>query len=482
MIDLKNCRLRFAPSPTGFLHIGGARTALFNWLIARQNNGKFILRIEDTDKERLVEGSVEQIMNSLKWLGMDWDEGPECGGDYGPYFQSKRLELYKKHVVALIKNGSAYYCFCSAERLDQMREEQKKQGFSTQYDQRCRELTESEINEKLNSGIPYVIRMKVPVEGSINFDDLIRGSVTIPYNNVDDQVLLKSDGYPTYHLANVVDDHYMKITLVLRGEEWLMSTPKHILLYDFFGWKPPVYAHLPLLLNSDRSKLSKRQGDVSVSDYMRKGFLPEAVTNFIALLGWNPGDDREIFSKESLMSLFSIDRCGKSGSVFDIVKLKWMNGVYIRNLKKNDIDGLAELLKTALVEKNIIEQNYPQDKMLLFAELIGDVIETIPDIYPYAEDLFRKKVIFKDDESMEISQTREYQILKESLINGLQTVDYLNKDNLNALIKKIQSETGVKGKELYKTLRVIISGETEGRDLALLFLFLNKNGILERIT
>lgn len=481
MIDLQGCRLRFAPSPTGYLHIGGARTALFNWLLARRNKGVFILRIEDTDKEREVPGSIQQIIDSLKWLGIDYDEGPDCGGNFGPYKQSERLELYKKNALNLVQNGNAYYCFCSNERLEKMREEQKNSGQPTQYDRKCRELNAAEIKEKLNSGLPYVIRMKTPLEGAINFNDLIRGSVTIPYANVDDQVLLKSDGYPTYHLANVVDDHEMKITLVLRGEEWLMSTPKHLLLYKYFGWIPPVYGHLPLLLNHDKSKLSKRQGDVSVSDYKEKGFLPEAVMNFIALLGWNAGDDNEFFTKESLIEQFSIERCGKSGSVFDIVKLKWMNGMYIRNMKKNDIDGLAEIFRKALIEKKYIQPDFPNNKMLLFTELIGDVVETIPDIFPFAENLFSKKIVFKDNEALELSSTEQFKTLKKALLTELEGIEFLNKTNLTAIIKKIQNDTGMKGKELYKNLRVIISGEIEGRDLALLFLFLNKDGILERI-
>ncbi len=481
MVDLKNCRVRFAPSPTGFLHIGGARTALFNYLLARKNNGAFILRIEDTDRERYVDNSVQQIIDSLKWLGIEWDEGPDCGGSFKPYYQSQRLNYYKKYADELLANGSAYYCFCSAERLDKMREEQKEKGLSTQYDMRCRNLKDNEIKKNIDAGLPFVIRMKTPVSGEISFEDIIREKVTIPFENIDDQILIKSDGFPTYHLANVVDDHLMKITLVLRGEEWLMSTAKHLLLYQAFGWKSPEFGHLPLLLNSDRSKLSKRQGDVSVSDYRDKGFLPESVINFIALLGWNSGDDREIFSKKELIELFTLDRCGKSGSVFDIVKLKWMNGIYIREMKKNNPAQLAEKMRPLLIDKNYIDEEFPADRLKLFAELIGDVIETFIDIFKYADSLFSEKIIFQDSEAEAISKTDLYSLIKKSLILELEKIDSLTKENLNAVIKNVQTAAGIKGKELYKTLRVIISGETEGRDLALMFLFLNKHGILKRL-
>ncbi len=479
--NFQNCRVRFAPSPTGYLHIGGARTALFNWLLAKKNNGVFILRIEDTDRERYVEGSVEQILDSLKWLGIEWAEGPDCGGKFGPYFQSQRLDIYQKYARQLIEQGNAYYCFCSAERLDKMRAEQKEKGLPTQYDRKCRNLNASEINEKLNAKLPYVIRMKAPLEGAITFYDLIREEVTIPYDNVDDQVLLKSDGFPTYHLANVVDDHLMQITNVIRGEEWLMSTPKHLLLYSFFGWLPPQFAHLPLLLNTDRSKLSKRLGDVAVSDYKNKGFLPEAVLNFIALLGWNPGDDRELFSKNELIELFDLDRCGKSGSVFDIAKLKWMNGMYIRELKRNNPAELTEYYKKFLVANSYITENYSIQKLNCIVNLTADKIETINDIANFTDLLFNDNFKFHSDEEINISKTENYAKLKNALIESFQSVNDLNESNLMPLIKNIQNITGIKGKELYKILRILISGQSEGPDLATLFLFLNRDGILKRL-
>ncbi|CUT08327.1 glutamyl-tRNA synthetase, partial [Candidatus Kryptonium thompsonii] len=277
-------RTRFAPSPTGFLHVGGLRTALYNYLFAKKHNGQFILRIEDTDQTRIVPGAIENLIETLHWAGIEFDEGPNKGGPYGPYIQSQRLELYRKHAQELIEKGYAYYCFCSPERLEKMREEQIKLKQQPRYDGTCRRLSQEEVKKKLDEGIPKTIRMKIPEWGELTFHDLIRGDVTINFKTLDDQIILKSDGFPTYHLAVVVDDHYMKISHVIRGEEWLPSTPKHILLYEYLNWKKPQFAHLPLLLNPDRTKLSKRQGDVAVEDYRAKGYLPEAIVNFIALL------------------------------------------------------------------------------------------------------------------------------------------------------------------------------------------------------
>lgn len=330
-------RTRFAPSPTGFLHIGGLRTAFYSYVYARQNKGKFILRIEDTDQSRYVPNSVENIIKSLKWAGIDYDEGPDKEGEYGPYFQSKRLDLYKKYADKLVKQGKAYYCFCTKERLDEVRAKQKENKLPPKYDKHCCNLSEKKIKENLENKTPYVIRMNVPENQDITFNETIRGKVSINSNEVDDQVIIKSDGFPTYHLAVVVDDHLMEISHVIRGEEWLPSTPKHILLYKFLGWEPPIFAHLPLLLNPDKSKLSKRQNDISVKDYINKGYLPEALINFVALLGWNPGDDREVLSINDMIKEFKLDDVHKAGAVFNIEKLNWLNGLYIRELAINKL-------------------------------------------------------------------------------------------------------------------------------------------------
>ncbi|NTW30945.1 MAG: glutamate--tRNA ligase, partial [Candidatus Moranbacteria bacterium] len=344
-------RVRFAPSPTGFLHVGGLRTALYNYLFAKKNGGSFILRIEDTDKGRFVDGALESLIRSLEGIGVVPDEGvfllddphvterdasrhseayPGVSevGSYGPYIQSERLPLYAEYAEKLITSGHAYRCFCSRERLDLIRERQIADHQASKYDKLCATLSNEEVARRMAAGEPSVIRLNVPEDrGDIVFHDLVRGDVCINAKNIDDQIIVKTDGYPTYHLASVVDDHLMEVTHVIRGEEWLPSTPKHILLYEAFGWEPPIFAHLTLLLNPDKSKLSKRQGDVAVEDYLTKGYLPEALINFVALLGWNPGQGstKEVFSLSELAEVFDFAQVNKAGAVFDTRKLDWLN-------------------------------------------------------------------------------------------------------------------------------------------------------------
>lgn len=342
-------RVRFAPSPTGFLHIGGLRTALYNELFALHTGGQFILRIEDTDRTRFVEGSVESLLRTLKRCGIEPVEGPYLDaegkvaerGDRGPYVQSRRLDIYRGHVETLLKGGHAYRCFCSADRLEQMKQGQAAAKLPVMYDKRCRMLSAAEADAEAAKGAPHVVRMKMPVEGKTTFTDLIRGPVEFENALIDDQVLLKSDGFPTYHLANVVDDHLMGITHVIRAEEWLPSTPKHLVLYAAFGWEPPQFAHLPLLLNADRSKLSKRQGDVAAEDYLDKGYLPEALVNFVALMGWNPSADREVYAKSELAKEFAIEKINKAGAVFNREKLDWFNKEYVRAMPASALAALA---------------------------------------------------------------------------------------------------------------------------------------------
>lgn len=315
-------RVRFAPSPTGYLHIGGLRTALYNWLLARRHGGVFALRIEDTDRSRFVEGAIENLQRSLEACGLKPDEGP--------FIQSERREKHLQYAYDLIEKDKAYYCFCSKERLDEVAKQQQALKQPIMYDRHCRNLSKQDAENRAAVGDEHVIRLKVPTEGSIKMHDMIRGEVEIPWAQVDDQVIIKSDGYPTYHLAATCDDHDMEITHVIRGEEWLSSLPKHLFIFDCFGWSAPQYAHLPLLLNPDRSKLSKRQGDVAVEDYLAKGYLPEALVNFVALLGWNPTADREIFTKEELAQLFDITKVNKAGAVFNTEKLDWLNAHYLK--------------------------------------------------------------------------------------------------------------------------------------------------------
>lgn len=355
---------RFAPSPTGFVHIGSLRTALYSFLFARKNKGKFILRIEDTDQKRYTEGAVENLLKILEWAGLDYDEGPVKNGLHTPYFQSERTELYRNNIKTLLENGSAYYCFCTQERLEEMRAGQEKRHEAPMYDRFCLNFSKKEMEEKLATKIPYVIRQKIPQDRILILDDLIRGKVRFDGRIIDDQVLMKSDGFPTYHLANVVDDHEMEITHVIRGEEWLPSTPKHVWLYEAFKWNPPQFAHIPLLLNTDRSKLSKRQGDVGVEDYIKKGYIKEAIINFIAFLGWHPGKgiEKEIYSLEELIEAFSLEGVHKGGAIFDLQKLDWFQWQWQRRLIEDELARIGDTRQTrGTLLLNLCDQYIPPD-------------------------------------------------------------------------------------------------------------------------
>ncbi len=349
-------RVRFAPSPTGYLHVGGARTALFNFLFARRYNGDFLLRIEDTDRSRYQERALTEIYQSLRWLGIEWDEGPEKGGRYGPYIQSERIERYRTYAEQLVAEGKAYRCFCLPERLTKLRETQEKEKLPLGYDRHCRALASDEAQAMIDKGSPGAIRFKIPQGRKVVFIDRIRGAIEYSSDVLDDFVLLKSDGFPTYHLANVVDDHCMEISHVLRGDEWIASTPRHILIYEALGWTPPEFAHMPVILSPDGGKLSKRKGAASVMDYKRAGFLPEALFNFLALLGWSPGegDPREKMTREELIAAFSLDHISPKGAVFDEKKLEWMNGKYLEERTSESlVPEVAELLKEKGAEEQV---------------------------------------------------------------------------------------------------------------------------------
>ena len=363
----KQIRTRMAPSPTGFFHVGSLRTALYNFLYAKKMGGKFILRIEDTDRNRLVEGALEDIVKNLHDFGIESDEGPywENGeikerGVLGPYLQSKRLILYKEHCDKLVLTGHAYYCFCSPQRLEDLRKSQEAQKLPPKYDKHCLGLDKSEVTKRIESGENHVIRLNVPKDEKIIFTDIVHGEVVISSNDIDDQVLLKSDGFPTYHLAVVVDDHLMEITHVIRGEEWIPSTPKHVLLYRAFGWELPEYAHLPLLLSKSRKKLSKRDGDVAVRDFLNDGYLPEALLNFVALLGWNPKTEKEFFSLKELIEQFDLSKLNKAGAVFDLDKLDWINGNYLRKIDLNHLLSLSAPIFFELTGYNE-KDSYPNE-------------------------------------------------------------------------------------------------------------------------
>ncbi len=456
---MNKVRVRFAPSPTGFVHVGSLRTALYNYLFAKHNQGDFILRIEDTDQTRFVEGAVENLISTLKWSGLDYDEGPEKDGKYGPYFQSQRKEIYNSHIKYLLDNDNAYRCFCSAERLDQLRNEQVEKNIDPKYDGKCRKLNKNE-SEKKAEHESYVIRLKVPEQGETIVDDIIRGKVSFQNDLIDDQVLIKSDGYPTYHFANVVDDHLMQISHVIRGEEWLPSTPKHLILYKCFGWELPQFAHLPLLLNPDKSKLSKRQGDVAVEDYRIKGFLPQAMNNFVALLGWNKGDNQEIFSMHELIEHFSLERVNKAGSVFNAEKLNWMNGMYLRNLPDSEYLEIAlEKMKSFGYDTGEILKN--EAIALSFKERIT----TINDLKEKASIFFEEGIKLYENEALEWIKKPTSQKVFSFMLKELENISEVNLDVFKKVMKNVQQQSGVKGQDLWMPVRAAMTGMISGPEL-----------------
>jgi nondiscriminating glutamyl-tRNA synthetase len=469
-------RTRFAPSPTGFLHVGGLRTALYNFFYARNQQGQLVLRIEDTDRTRFVEGAIENLIRTLHVMGIHYDEGPDKGGPYSPYLQSQRNELYQRYAQLLIEKGEAYYCFCTIERLEKMRKSQESAHQQPKYDGTCRNLSDVEIKQNLGKGIPRVIRLKMPQTGESKFDDLIRGEVTIQNELTDDQILIKSDGFPTYHLANVVDDHFMKITQVIRGEEWLLSVPKHLRLYQAFGWQPPQMAHLPLLLNPDRSKLSKRQGDVAVEDFLQKGYLPETLNNFIALLGWNPGTDQEFFTLEELITSFSLERVNKSGAVFDLQKLNWMNSHYLKQLSDEKRDQF--LLPFLQAEGFDTSDQYKTKK----------IIEGLSKRISYGKEIVREAALFFEN-NLEIQEQEARVVLRKdtsltvlnSFLTKAKNLPELTVDIFKNLMKEIQQETGIKKDELWMPIRVALTGVTHGPELPLVIEIFGKQKIVSFI-
>lgn len=446
MISLKAMvRTRIAPSPTGAPHIGTAYTALFNYAFAKQNKGKFLLRIEDTDRARLVKGAEEQIIEALDWLGLSWDEGP--------FRQSERLTLYQKHAEKLVQKGKAYYCFCSGERLEEMRKIQQKKDLPPKYDGRCRQLDSKKAALQAKKR-EYVIRLKVPGKGETSFTDLIRGKITFNNAEIDDQILLKSDGFPTYHLAVVVDDHLMEITHVIRAEEWISSTPKHILLYRALGWKAPAFAHLPLLRERDRSKLSKRHGAVGVLEFRKEGYLPEALLNFFALLGWSHPEEKDLFSLSEFIEKFDLNRISTSAPVFDREKLNWMNGEYIRKLKVKNLKlKIYEYLKAYRgldIDVELIEQIVP---------LIRERIKKLSEFEELA-GFFFKDVAWSRELLVQRSETSvsTKEKLEESL-KLLQGVKDWKARGLEKKIRKLAKDQGWKDPVLFMSLRVAISGQ-----------------------
>jgi glutamyl-tRNA synthetase len=475
---LPDVRVRFAPSPTGYLHVGGLRTALYNFLFARRNRGVFVLRIEDTDRARYVEGAVENLIRTLRWAGLEYDEGPDIGGAAGPYVQSERLDIYRSHVQTLLDAGAAYYAFDSAEELEAMRKEQERLRLPSRYDRRALTLTPDQVKQKMAAGVPAVVRMKVPDGVAVAFDDLIRGRVEFASAQIDDQVLLKSDGYPTYHLANVVDDHLMGITHVIRGEEWLSSTPKHVLLYRAFGWPIPQFAHLPLLLNPDKSKLSKRQGDVAVEDYRKQGYLPEALVNFVAFLGWNPGDDRELFGLNDLVAEFSLERVGKSGAVFNREKLDWLNGQHLR--QQSDA-GLLPLLRRAMKERGVDDAPFSDGYLTSVITAMRERMVFVHDIVVNSPYFFAPPASY--DEAVQRKRWKKEETPRqlEAVVKAFDGMQGSTKDDFENALKGVAASLGAGMGELIHPLRLAVSGVGGGPGLYEIFSILGRDETVRRI-
>ena len=481
-----NIRTRFAPSPTGFLHIGGLRTALYCYLWAKHNGGDYLLRIEDTDRTRYVEGSVENLINALNFCGVNHDEGPMLKdgkvveiGEKGPYFQSDRLDIYKKYIDKLLDEGKAYYCFCDKDRLEKLREEQVKNKLTPKYDGKCKNLSREEAEERIKNGESYVIRMALPEDENITFNDEVRGEVTINTKDVDEQVLIKADGFPTYHFAVVVDDHLMDVNYVIRGEEWLVSTPKHIILYNYLGWEPPKFAHLPTVLNKNKKKLSKRHDSVAVEDFIQKGYLPEALINYIALLGWSDPNDREILSMEELIKDFDIKRVTKAGAVFDTEKLNWVNSHYI---KEKSNEELISLIKPYLLKENIIDESSSEQTLIYIVEAIKDKLNYFEESIELTKELYLKADLNSlDEKAKEVMEMETNETLFTNLINLFENEDKLTPEIVGKSLKSIQKEFKIKGKALYMPTRIAISGIMHGADLTYILRILGKDEVISRL-
>ena len=449
-------RVRIAPSPTGDPHVGTAYMALFNFIFARHYNGKFILRIEDTDQSRSRKEYETNIFSNLHWCNISWDEGPDVGGDFGPYRQSERLPIYKKYVQQLVDNGYAYPCFCSSQELADKRIIQSKSGGRLGYDRHCRNLSPDEVKKKQNDKISYVIRLKVPLFGECVYEDTIKGRCTTPWADVDDQILLKSDNFPTYHLANVVDDHLMQISHIIRGDEWLSSTPKHILLYNYFGWQPPVFIHMPLLLNTDGKKLSKRKNPTSISFYRDSGYLPEAFVNFLTLMGYSMPNNKEICSLSKCIEEFNIKRIGSSGAIFDIKKLDWINQQYIINNIPED-----------QLWQKIKEWNFQDDFMNKIMPLCHTRIKTFGDFMELSQFFFINNLYYTPELLAPKGITPELSCyLLQSMIWHMEENEDWSKNGINAASRKVAEVFDVNHKKVVMPLLFgVITGKHQGLPL-----------------
>jgi len=449
-------RVRIAPSPTGVPHVGTAYIGLFNYVFARVHGGQFIIRIEDTDQRRYNQRSEEAILRSLRWIGLQWDEGPDVGGPYGPYRQSERLALYQRYAQELIDAGAAYRCWCTPERLEAVRQEQRRNKQMLRYDGLCRHLSAGEVAAK--QGQPSVVRLKVQEGGATVVHDAFREPITFDHQQIDDQVLLKSDGYPTYHLANVVDDHLMRISHVIRAEEWLSSTPKHLLLYQAFGWEAPIFMHMPLLRNADRSKISKRKNPVSVEFYERQGYLPEALVNFLALMGWSMPDDREVFRLDEMIEEFSFDRVNLGAPVFDLQKLEWLNGIYIRQLSPEELTRRLHQQVAQPKARRLDDAAYLRE----ITPLLQERLPTLGDFHAMAAFFYDTRLAY--DKTLLIPKGRNARdtarILTEVSEVLQRDVGPWQESTLETTLRTYAESTAWDTRELFMTLRVAITGRT----------------------
>jgi len=474
-------RVRFAPSPTGELHIGGARTALFNWLFARHFGGKFILRIEDTDIARSSEQFSRSLMEDLRWLGLDWDEGPEVGGDYGPYFQSQRSEIYKYYALKLLKEKKAYFCYCTPEELEEEKQRMQREGQPPRYSGRCRNLSARQRRAFESEEREPTIRFKVPEEGITSVKDLIRGEIDFENKLLGDFILLKSNGTPAFNFANVIDDCLMGINYVIRGDDHLSNTPRQILLYYSLNFKAPKYAHLPMILGNDGTKLSKRHGDTAVSYYREKGYLPWAVINYLALLGWSTSESQQFFEREELIQKFSLERVGKSAAVFDPKKLEWMNGEYIRRIKPEE---LADLLVPYLKRANLIGEKVDfstHTKIMKIAKLEQERLKVLSEISDLADFFFKQDFVY-DPKAVAKVLRKEYvpSLLKETRTRVKRTTSF-NEEVLEKMARNLSEELSLSTGKVFHPLRVALTGKMKGPGLFELAAALGKEEVLRRI-
>ena len=492
----KRVRVRIAPSPTGDPHVGTAYIGLFNYAFAKHNQGDFLLRIEDTDRTRFSGDSEQQIFDAMKWLGLNYDEGPDVGGDKGPYRQSKRFHIYKEYAEKLVEKGEAYYCFCTPERLQKLRDRQVAMKQAPGYDGHCRNLTAEEVKSKLEAGEAYVIRLRMPYEGETIIKDELRGNIIFENSKIDDQVLLKSDGFPTYHLANIVDDYLMGITHVIRAEEWIASTPKHIQLYKAFGWEEPKWYHMPLLRNADKTKISKRKNPVSLNYYREEGYLREGLLNFLALMGWSLGGDKEIFTLDEMIENFSFDRISLGGPVFDLVKLGWVNNHHMRLKNIDELTKLAlpyYIVKGYYKDENLSEIEYNKLKRIVEITREGaQTLKELPELSSiYFEDEFELPII---DETMNKKERKSIEKLKSSLETEIGKksialfVEKISKQNediseekAKTILTELQEELGEGPGAVIMPLRAVVTGKARGADLYTVISIIGKKRTLDRV-